>query len=336
MRIGLAGVGRIGAFHAQTLRTLPAIGTLVLADTDAVRAHLVAAQLGETGVVVLDRPDDLFSAGLDGLVIAAATDAHPELLERGVDAGIPVFCEKPVAPDVQGTLAVIDRVGGTEVPVQVGFQRRFDAGYTAARDAVAAGKLGWVHTVRACTLDPGPPTPEYVAASGGFFRDCSVHDFDIIRWVTGREVVEVFARGTNRGADFFRASGDVDTLAAMLVLDDDTLALVSATRYNAAGYDVRLEVLGSQDSVAVGLDDRLPLRSVEPGVRWPGGPAYPLFMDRFRPAFAAELSAFVDLVAGRGQSPCTVFDALEAFYIAEACERSRQENRSVRLDEVRR
>jgi myo-inositol 2-dehydrogenase / D-chiro-inositol 1-dehydrogenase len=219
--------------------------------------------------------------------------------------------------------------------VQIGFQRRFDAGYAFAREQLANGTLGWLHTVRANTFDPAPPPAEYIATSGGFFRDCGVHDFDIIRWVTGREIAEVYAVGTNRGADFFRAAGDVDTMGAVLTLDDDTLALVSGTRYNAAGYDVRMELLGSAESLSVGLDQQLPLRSAEAGISWPTGPAHPTFIERFRTAYAAELAAFTTVVAGEIGSPCTVADALEAFYVAEACELSRREHRPVRVDEVR-
>lgn len=333
MRIGLAGVGRIGAFHAATLQAIDEIDSLVVADVALARAREVAAALGVESV---DSPEALFGAGLDGLIIAAATDAHAALILAGVDAGLPTFCEKPVAPDVDGTVAVLDKVAGSQVPVHIGFQRRFDAGYVAARQAVASGELGWIHTMRSGTLDPAPPTPEYIASSGGFFRDCSVHDFDSIRWVSGREVREVYAVGANRGEAFFAESGDVDAAAAVLTLDDDTFALVSATRYNARGYDVRLEVLGSRDSISVGLDDRLPLRSAEPGVTFPAGQPYPAFMERFRDAYVAELTAFTAIVAGRAQPTCTVADALEAFYIAEACERSRAEHRPVPVAEVRR
>jgi len=219
--------------------------------------------------------------------------------------------------------------------VQIGFQRRFDAGFTAARAAVTSGELGWVHTLRAGTLDPAPPPAEYIAASGGLFRDCSVHDFDAIRWVTGQEVVEVYALGANLGASFFRDAGDVDTAAALLTLDSGGFAHVAATRYNAAGYDVRLEVLGSEQSISVGLDDRLPLRSTEPGVTFPSGVPYPVFMDRFHAAYVAELTGFIAIVAGRAEPTCTVADALEAFLIAEACELSRAEHRPVLVEEVR-
>jgi myo-inositol 2-dehydrogenase/D-chiro-inositol 1-dehydrogenase len=330
MRIGLAGVGRIGAFHARTLSGM--VESLVLADAMPGRAAAIAAELG---VEHVDSPADVLIAGIDGLVIAAATDAHAALILGSVDAGIPVFCEKPVAPDAAGTRAVLDKVRSSPVPVQIGFQRRYDAGFTAARAAVASGELGWVHTLRAGTLDPAPPTPEYIATSGGLFRDCSVHDFDAIRWVTGHEVAEVYALGANRGAAFFRDVCDVDTAAALLTLTDGSMAHVAATRYNAAGYDVRLEVLGSRQSISVGLDDRLPLRSTEPGVSFPDGAPYPMFMDRFHAAYVAELADFAAIVAGAAQPSCTVADALEAFLIAEACELSRAEHRPVRVDEVR-
>jgi len=333
MRIGLAGVGRIGAFHAGILSGLPAVESVIVADADAARAREVAERLG---VESADSPETLLSSGLNALVITAPTQAHPGLIVRGAEAGLPVFCEKPVAPDIDSTLDVIKRVGSAATAVQVGFQRRFDAGYGNARKAAQSGALGWVHTLRATTLDPAPPAPSYIATSGGLFRDCGVHDFDAIRWVTNHDVAEVYALGTNRGADFFRAAGDVDTMAAILTLDDDSLAVVSNTRYNGAGYDVRLEVLGSEDSIGVGLDDRLPLRSAEPGTAFPAGSPYPSFMERFADAYRCELEAFVDLVAHGGDSPCTMQDALEAFYIAEACELSLARHQPVQVGEVRR
>jgi myo-inositol 2-dehydrogenase / D-chiro-inositol 1-dehydrogenase len=332
MRIGLAGAGRIGAFHAATLGQLPAVESVVITDADAARAREVAGQVGAEAVPTAG---ELLDSGLDALVVATATDAHPEFILRGITAGLPVFCEKPVAADISGTLKVIDGAAASPAPVQIGFQRRFDAGYTAARTAIQSGRLGWLHTLRATTLDPAPPPPGYVATSGGLFRDCSVHDFDIIRWVTGREVTEVYALGANRGASFFRDAGDVDTMGAVLTLDDGTIALVSNTRYNAAGYDVRLEVLGSAGCISAGLDDRLPLPSAEPGAAFPAGRPYANFLDRFGRAYRAELAAFVELAAGRGPSPCTMTDALEAFYVAEACELSRARHAPVAVAEVR-
>jgi myo-inositol 2-dehydrogenase / D-chiro-inositol 1-dehydrogenase len=332
MRLGLIGLGRIGGFHAQTLSDLPVVDSLVVTDAVSTLTAEVADRLGAEAA---QGPEALLAAGVDGVVVAAATDAHPTLIMAAVEAGLPVFCEKPVARTMAEGLEARRRVEATGVPVQIGYQRRFDAAFSAARAAVASGELGWLHTVRSTTLDPAPPPAAYVAVSGGIFRDCSVHDFDSIRWVTGREVVEAYAAGGNRGDELFARAGDVDTSAAVLTLDDGTLVVVSNSRYNPRGYDVRMELHGSRDSIAVGLDDRLPLRSVEPGVSFPAGEPVQFFMDRFLPAYQAELEAFCEVVAGRRSSPCTVADALEADLIAEACALSLRQRRPVRMEEVR-
>jgi myo-inositol 2-dehydrogenase / D-chiro-inositol 1-dehydrogenase len=331
MRLGLLGLGRIGEFHADTLASLPLVDSLVVADIIPSLTKKVADRLCAEPAA---SPDALLKSDLDGVVIAAATDAHPELIVAAVDAGLPVFCEKPLARTIAEGVEVLQRVQASDVPVQIGYQRRFDVAYQAAHDAVASGELGSLHTVRSTTLDPAPPTPEYVAVSGGIFRDCGVHDFDIIRWITGREVVEVYATGSTRAADF-AAAGDVDTSAAVLTLDDDTLALVSNTRYNPRGYDVRLDVHGSRDTIAVGLEKKLPLRSVEPLATFPTGVPHRMLMDRFLPAYQAELDVFTELVIGDHFPPCTVADALEADLIAEACGLSLREHRPVRMEEVR-
>ncbi|GAB0105922.1 Gfo/Idh/MocA family oxidoreductase [Nocardia sp. JMUB6875] len=331
--VGLAGTGRIGTSHAETLKSLPGVGTVIVTDVDTERARATADKLEVDFATDIEA---LFAAGLDGLVVTTATDSHPALITAAVDRGIPVFCEKPIAADILGTLRVVEHVERSEVPVQIGFQRRFDAGYRAARAAIAAGDLGWIHTLRATTLDPAPPPAEYIPRSGGLFRDCGVHDFDIIRWVTGREVVEVYATGANRGEQFFADAGDVDTAAVILRMDDGCLATVSLTRYNGAGYDVRLEVLGSTGNAIVGLDDRAPLHSVEPGYPPSALPAYPGFMDRFHNAYTEELATFLGVISGKVPNPCPPADALEAFYIAEACELSRHQGKPVRLSDIRR
>jgi myo-inositol 2-dehydrogenase / D-chiro-inositol 1-dehydrogenase len=332
MRLGLIGLGRIGAFHADTLTTLPVVDSLVITDAVPALAKDLAERLGAEAV---DSPEAVLASGIDGVVIAAATEAHPALLLDSVDAGLPTFCEKPVARTSAEAAEVHRRVAATAIQVQIGYPRRFDRAFAAARDAAASGELGWVHTVRSTTLDPAPPPKAYLAASGGIFRDCSVHDFDAIRWVTGREVVEVYATGSNRGEAWIRELGDVDTASAILTLDDGTLAVVSNTRYNARGHDVRLELHGSLDSIAVGLDDKLPLRSVEPGVTFPAGTPYTFFVDRFADAFRKELTAFTEVVAGKLPSPCTVADALEATWIADAATLSLRQHRPVPIDEVR-
>jgi len=331
MRIGLAGTGRIGAFHAKTLTTLPGVDDLVLADLDTAVAERVATDLGVSAAPSIDA---LLDSGLDAFVITAGTAAHAELLEAAVSRDIPTFCEKPVALDLERTIALTELEATSSVPVHIGFQRRFDTGYRRVRDAVASGELGFIHTVRAATMDQAPPHAAYLPTSGGLFRDCSVHDFDILRFVTGQEVSRVFAAGANKGDSFFTEAGDVDTAAATLVLDDGTLVSVTATRYNGAGHDVRMEVHGSQGTLGVGHDTSLAITSAEPGIDWPPGPRHWSFMERFLPAYVTELTAFVDVARGVTPSPCTVADALEAFRTAEACARSMATGQPVDLADI--
>jgi myo-inositol 2-dehydrogenase/D-chiro-inositol 1-dehydrogenase len=332
MKFGLIGTGRIGQFHARTLLELGAVEELVVADADPTRARDLAS--GSPAITSADTVESLLAAGIDGVVITAATSAHADLIHRALDAEVPVFCEKPVALDVPGTLSVVQRATSASPPVQIGFQRRFDQGYRAAKAALKSGDLGWLHSLRAVTCDQTPPPAEYIPTSGGLFRDCSIHDFDILLWLTGRSVVEVHAYGANRGDDFFRAGDDVDTVAAVLRFDDDTLATASASRYNGAGHDVRLEVCGSKGARFVGLDDRAPMPTAEDHVSWTQDRPYATFMERFHDAYVAELTAFVDVAAGRAPSPCTPADALRALYVAEACDRSRREGVPVRVEQV--
>jgi predicted dehydrogenase len=332
MRIGLAGVGRIGAQHARALHAHPDVDELVITDADAGRAARLAAELG---VEHVNGTQALLEAGIDAFVIAAATDAHADLILAGIEAGLPVFCEKPVAGELKGTVRVRDRVAESGALVHIGFQRRFDAGYVAARQALSSGALGDLRRVHLITADPLPPPAGYIATSGGVFRDMHIHDFDIVRWVTGREVVEVYATGVARGADFFASAGDVDESAALLTLDDGTLGTLQGSRYNGAGYDVRMELAGTQATWAVGLDDSVPLRSAEPGVSFPQGPAVQAFWPRFLAAYQAEMTAFVAMARGTAPSPCTVGEALEALFVAEAADLSRRERRAVRLQEVK-
>jgi myo-inositol 2-dehydrogenase/D-chiro-inositol 1-dehydrogenase len=331
MRIGLAGTGRIGAFHAETLAGLDVVDEVVVSDVDPGAARAVADRLG---LGFASSPAGMLASGVDGFVIAAGTAGHASLIRLGLEHDVPTFCEKPVAGTLVEAMAVAKDVAASDVPVHIGFQRRFDAGYRRVADAVRTGELGFVHSVRASTHDQAPPPAAYIPTSGGLFRDCSIHDFDILRFVLGREVATVYATGANKGASFFTEGGDVDTAAALLTLDDRTLVSVTATRYNGAGHDVRMEVAGSEGTLGVGYDDSLALRSAEPGATYPAGPVHRSFMERFGPAYRAELTAFVAVAQGASLSPCTVDDAVQASRIAEACELSRREGRVVSMEEI--
>ncbi|MFJ5641633.1 Gfo/Idh/MocA family oxidoreductase [Streptomyces sp. NPDC093223] len=331
MRIGVIGTGRIGTIHANTLSRHREVGSLILSDADPARAQDLAHRLGETAA---PGADEIFRWGVDAVVITTATSAHADLIGRAARSGLPVFCEKPIALDLPGTLHALAEVERAGTVLQMGFQRRFDKGYAGAREAVRLGRLGRLHTVRALTSDQSPPPPQWLPLSGGLFRDTLIHDFDVLRWVTGREVVDVYATGSDAGPAMFREAGDVDTGAALLTLDDGTLATATATRLNGAGYDVRMELSGERDTVVVGLDDRTPVASTEPTGPPPADKPWPGFLERFGPAYEAELCAFVDVVRGGLANPCDGREALQALRIAEACEISRHERRPVALTEI--
>lgn len=318
--IGLIGVGRIGSMHAANLHLLAEDQIeLIVADADASRAQQVAAHYG---CVAAPSVDALFGLKPDGLVIAVGTLHHAPLIMRAATEGIPVFCEKPVAESTaaaEHVLRGVERAGAT---VQIGHQRRLDAGHLEAKRAYEAGDLGWLHTIRAVTADMVPPPVEFIATSGGLFRDCSVHDFDSVQWLTGQHIVEVYARGSNNGAPDIKAAGDVDSATALATLEDGTLASISATRYNGAGHDVRLEIHGSAGTVQVGLDASYSGVSAEPGFVFPGQVPHRTFHERFAAAYRAEMWAFVQLVRGEGPNPCPPSESVDASRVADAAQLS--------------
>jgi myo-inositol 2-dehydrogenase/D-chiro-inositol 1-dehydrogenase len=323
LHVGVVGVGRIGAFHARTLLSLDGVGAVTVTDADPARARSIA------GTAVAESPAALIAQGVDALVIATTTAQHAPLLRLAAEAGLPAFCEKPVAHDLATLDGVANDVADAGILVQVGYQRRFDTGYRAARDA----DIGTLLALRAATHDPAPPAEEYIAVSGGIFRDLLIHDFDAIRFVTGQEIADVYADGDVRETQWFERYDDLDTAVAVLRLSGGALAIVSGARHDPLGYDVRLEVFGTGDSIAVGTDPRSPLRSVEPGAGRPAEP-YRNFMDRFEAAYRSELAAFVSAVRAGEPSPCPLEEARAALLVAVAADRSRAERRPVTIEEV--
>jgi myo-inositol 2-dehydrogenase/D-chiro-inositol 1-dehydrogenase len=329
LRVGVVGVGRIGTLHAETLSGLDGV-SLFVADADQARAAVVAAGFGASAAA---GPEHLVEDGIDALVIATSTQGHVPLLRLAASAGVPAFCEKPVALELGVLAEISDKVAAAGIMVQVGFQRRFDLGYRAARDAVVSGELGNLLLVRAATHDPAPPAEAYIATSGGIFRDLSIHDFDAIRYVTGEEIVEVYADGAVRETEWFARHDDVDAAVAVLRLSGGALGIVSGARHDPLGYDVRLELFGAAESIVVGVDSRSPMKSVEPGAPQPGL-GYQNFVDRFERAYREELAVFVETVRSGGQSPCSLEDAWGALAVALAADLSRREHRAVRIEEV--
>jgi myo-inositol 2-dehydrogenase / D-chiro-inositol 1-dehydrogenase len=330
LKVALIGAGRIGRFHARLLTSTPGVDRLIVADADGTRAAEVAREAGADAATSIDEA----IGAADAIVIAAATSAHAELIRASIARGLPTFCEKPLSDDLEDTIAVAAEVEQSGVPFQLGFQRRFDPGYREARRKVETGELGTLYAVRLAGHDPAPPHESYIPQSGGLFRDLSIHDFDVLRWLTGAEVDEVYADGGVLGFPVFAKYGDVDTAVATLRLTTGVLGVMTCARHDPLGYDIRAELFGSGDSISVGLGPRTPMHSVEPGVPPPPGPAWPNFIERFEAAYAAEFVEFIRVARREIPSPCVAHDGLAAMRIAEAATRSLHEHRPVRLEEV--
>jgi len=314
VKIAILGVGRLGAFHAKVLRALPGVDELRINDADSARAASLAKELGAKHAATID---DAFS-GVDAAVIVTPTGTHADL----------------IALDLESTKRIVDHVEKTKGRVQIGFQRRFDSGFQEARRRVGAGELGTVYSFHMTSRDALPPPDAYAETSGGQFVDQLIHDFDVTRWMFGDEVDDIYATGSTLGFPQYAKWGDVATSGAVLKLRGGAVGLLQAARHNEAGYDIRVEVYGAKDTIAVGLDPRTPMTSVERDGPKMKNPAYPTFFVRFDAAYRAELAHFLRFARGEAENACTVTDGMEALRIALAARRSLQEHRPVAVKEI--
>ena len=324
------GAGRIAPLHARTLTGSPDVSAISITDAVPERAAGVAADLGLEHVPTVEEA----LGGADAVVIVAATVAHAGLIRAALERDLPTFCEKPLAPTLEESIGLAADISAADAPVQVGFQRRFDPAYVEARRLIESGELGDVYTISMRSHDPEPASEEFIASSGGMFSDLSIHDLDVLRFLSGQEATEVYCVGSAEGFPQYAKYDDYANAAALITLMDGTPVTLTWTRPDPLGHDVRAEVFGSRDSVAVGLGPRMPLRSVEPGVPPPEGPAWTIVLDRWDDAYRDELLAFVDVAAGRLENPCTATDGVEALRLAEALTISAREQRIVRMSEV--
>ncbi|HYM84807.1 MAG TPA: Gfo/Idh/MocA family oxidoreductase, partial [Candidatus Dormibacteraeota bacterium] len=303
---------------------------VVVADPDESAARRGAA-VARAERVTTDHLDAVADPRVEVVVIVTPTSTHARLIEAALESRKAIWTEKPIAMDIAGTERVVQRWRDTGLPVQVGFMRRFDPGYAAAKARISAGELGRVEQFRAYSRDTYPPSVEYLRGSGGGFLDMSVHDFDLARFLVG-EVEEVVAWAAVLYDDRFAEAGDVDTAVTMLRFRDGALGVVEMSRHGPWGYDIRTEVAGSEGKVVV----EAPQKTMATFSRRFGYEAdhYEDFPDRFEVAFRLELEAFFRTLAEGGSPSPDPVDALETLRIAVAATRSWREGRPVRIDEV--
>jgi inositol 2-dehydrogenase len=331
VRVALVGLGRMGRIHAGNLaaRCRPA-ELAVVADADPGMAAAAGAEFDVPWTA--DADEVLGDPAVDAVAVATPTATHADLVVRAARAGKHVFCEKPIALDRPTTVRTVEDVAATGVKFQVGFHRRYDPDWVAATRRVHAGEMGEPHLFRTSLRDMKPPPVEFLAGSGGFFVDVTIHDLDTARWMVG-EIVGISAHGAALSDPGFAAIGDVDTAVVVLHFASGALGLIDNSRAAGYGYECSTEVMGRHATVRI---DHPQFRHYE--WRTPGWAAHGLardFEQRYPLAYAAELESFAQC-ARDGQPPrVTGYDALAAFDLAQAADQSWRSGQAVRVEPQR-
>lgn len=304
---------------------LAASGEAVISCHD-VRGDQAATLADQVGGAAYSDVEQLLDT-VDAVVVTSSTDSHDALVSMALERKLPTFCEKPLTLDLRRTLELGTVADNSDTPLWVGFQRHFDPGFSRLRERIAGGELGTLYTLRMFSHDASWPALERLAASGSIFRDLMLHDFDMVRWLTGREVTEVAAIGDVLAVPELAGLHDYDAVAATLRIAGGGVAVLTAGRHSPLGYDVRIEVLGSRDCLTVGLDERTPMRQVTAH-----GPDDQIrhrdYRDRFAEAYRAQLDGFLAAAGGTGADPRAGSwrDSYAALALAMAAEQSVRTN----------
>ncbi|MGI9394227.1 MAG: inositol 2-dehydrogenase [Boseongicola sp.] len=330
LNIAVLGAGRIGQVHAAAIASVPNANLVAVSDPDKAAAESLRDQYGAAIKSIAEIHDD---ADIDAVIICTPTDTHADLIDQFARANKAIFCEKPIDLDVARVLACLEIVSETSATLMVGFNRRFDPDFSALKAAIDDGRVGDVEMVTITSRDPGPPPYDYIERSGGIFRDMTIHDFDVARWLLGEEVESVFASGSVMVDPEIGARGDFDSVNVILKTPSGRQAVITNSRRAVYGYDQRIEVHGSAGAVSAQNqhEARIELADAK-GYHRP--PLMNFFMNRYTTAYAAEISAFVHAVETESQPPTTGGDGLLALVLAEAAVRSTAEARAVNVTEI--
>ncbi len=330
INVGVIGTGRIGRLHVQNLcQRVPNAKVVAAAD---LYIEAAAQFLNDLGVKKQYKdPYDLINdPEVQAVVVASSTATHSEFSIAAAKAGKHVFCEKPIDLDLARIQKVIDTVKETGVKLQVGFNRRWDHNFRRVREAVQSGTVGDVQLVRIASRDPAPPPIEYVKVSGGIFIDMMIHDFDMIRYVCGSEVTEVYASGSCLVNPAIGEAGDVDTAMVMLKFANGAIGVIDNSRQAVYGYDQRVEVFGSKGQALASNDlvNMVAISTAE-GIRQDNIPYF--FLERYNDSFIAEFTGFIQAIVEDKPTMVNEIDGLRSVQLAMAATQSYKEGRPVKL-----
>ena len=295
VNIGVIGVGRIGRLHARNLKyQVPGTKVLAVADIFEKSARETASQL-EVPIAEKDYRVLLENKDIDAVVICSSTDTHAQIISEAAQAGKHIFCEKPIALDIDKIDQAIAAVKNAGIKLQVGFNRRFDPSFKKAKDLVVKGTIGTPHLVRITSRDPEPPPISYVKVSGGIFLDMMIHDFDMARFLLGQEVVELMAVGSCLVDPAIGEAGDIDTAIVTLKYENGAWGTIDNSRKAVYGYDQRIEIFGSEGCVMVGnpTPTEVTINSAEDTKT--DKPLY-FFIERYQEAYLVEMKEFIKCI----------------------------------------
>ena len=326
--VAVFGAGRIGTVHAENLFRHPGAQVRHVVD---VRAAAAAELASRCGARVASAADALADRDIGAVVIATSTDTHASLIEAAATAGKAIFCEKPIDLAIGRARKAVDAVNRHGVRLAIGFNRRHDPAFRKLKDEVDAGAVGSVEHVSITSRDPAPPPPDYVARSGGIFRDMTIHDFDMARWLLGEEPVEIFAAGSVLFDRSIGEAGDVDSAVALLKTDGGKLCTVSNSRRCSRGYDQRIEVYGSSGMLKAGNGEGTATGT--PGPRGEGqGADRPFFLERYADAYRIQIDRFLRAVQGENVDIADGADGLRALILADCAQESLTSGKLVAVD----
>jgi myo-inositol 2-dehydrogenase/D-chiro-inositol 1-dehydrogenase len=332
INVALAGLGRIGKIHLRNLnRNFPEIKVIAVMDVFD-ESKTIAAEFN-VPVFVKDFDELIAVEGVDAVVICSPTDTHADYVVKAAKAGKHIFCEKPLdlsLERVKEVLAIVEECG---VKLMLGFNRRFDPEFKKIRQLVVNDAIGDVQIVKITSRDPGPPPVSYVKVSGGMFLDMTIHDFDMARYIAGKQVKEVFAKAAVKVDPEIGKAGDVDTAIITLTFEDDSMAVIDNCRKAVYGYDQRLEVFGSKGMAQA--DNNFPNNhKLYTGTGVSGDLPLHFFLERYDASYNQEIREFIDALVSGGEMPVDGTDGLLSIAIGLAAKKSVAENRPVKVSEI--
>ena len=334
IKVGIIGAGRIGKVHITSISTRVK-DAVIKTVADPFLSDETAAWAKSMGVehTTKDYREIINDPEIQAVLICSSTDTHAPISVEAIKAGKHVFCEKPISHDVAAIQQVIDALKGTGLKYMVGLNRRFDHNFEAVQKAVAAGKIGKPEIIKITSRDPEPPSAEYVKVSGGMFLDMTIHDFDMVRYLSGAEVEEVYVQAANLVDPAIGEAGDVDTAVITMKMSNGAIAVIDNSRRAAYGYDQRAEVFGSDGMVAVTNDsESTAVISNKDGVT--GEKPLFFFLQRYMDAYGKEVTEFIKAIVNNTDTPLGVEDGLKPVLIGLAAGKSLKEGRPVKISEV--